>query len=171
MSLPLDDCPLLAAHCQLYEPVVAAVASLAGPPNEVRCPLALGDPVLAAVMQCLAAKLAADGSSSRQRAYGGGSRRSIVPNLPPVDVRSFADLGSFMGTMTIMLATVSTTLQLVLAPLPMLVSAAVQEVARQQGVQEGSAAFDTLVQSALSAGALGAVTDCLLHNSVCCWVL
>lgn len=147
LSLPLDDCPLLAAHCQLYGPVVAA---LAGWPSSSCQELPGG--LRAAVKQCVVAQLAA--FSGRQQAYGGGKRRTIVPSTFPRSVNSLSELQAAMTSMLQIQAQVSPGPQQVLSPLPQLLRAVVQEVAREQAVEKNSPAFDTLIQAGMNAGVL-----------------
>lgn len=172
MSLPLDDCPLLAENCQLYGPVVAAVA---GWPSSSCQELPGG--LLAAIKQCVVAQLAAAGSSSeRQQAYGGGKRCTIVPNRLPPGFYSLSQLDSLMSIYVTGYHHMAPPLQQVRA-LPAMVRAVVQEVAQEQAVEQNSAAFTTLLEAGLTAGVLlGAVvagaddswrTVCVVLR---CWV-
>jgi hypothetical protein len=157
MSLPLDDCPLLAAHCQLYGPVVAAVAGWPSSPSQQ-----LPGGLRAAVKQCVVAQLAAAGSSSgRQQAWGGGRRRTILPNTFPRSINSLPELEATMTSMLHIHFKVSPALQQGLSPLPQLLRAVVQQVAQEQAVERNSPAFDKIIQAGLSAGVLlgAAVTD------------
>jgi hypothetical protein len=149
MSLPLDDCPLLAAHCQVYGPVVAAVAGWPSSPSQ-QLPAGLRT----AVKQCVVAQLAAAGSSSgQQQAYASGKRRTLVPNRLPPGFNSLLEAGTMLQTCVSTYQRVSAFLQQVGA-LPTMVCAVVQEVAQEKAVENTSAAFTTLLEAGMTAGML-----------------
>lgn len=159
-SLPLDDCPLLAARCRGLGPVLEAVAGLqtgsraSVPIAPVVLPLSAG--IKHYTLQQLAATDGGSGGSgSGQPGQGGPRRRTVVPMYQPGGAFTLSGIADKLGMlMQIMFAEMPGQLDLLTGTVPSIVQGVVKQVAKEQVVEKNCVAFNELVEAAVFAGAL-----------------
>jgi hypothetical protein len=153
LNLPLDECPLLSAHCRGFGPLLNAVASWQAPAAIMASGGCLYAPLGPAIKQYVLAQFDAYNSGSpKLEQLGGPRRRTIVPlylargtlQLHDLADRVYAAISSVFNGV----AAAAQPMQRV----PLLVAAAVKEVVKEQVIEKNSPAFDVVMQSGATAG-------------------
>lgn len=152
MNLPLDDCPLLSAHCRGFGPLLNAVAAWQAPAGTTVSGGCMYAPLRPAIKQYVLAQFDAYTSGSpKPEQLGGPRRRSIVPLYHMPGTYQLQDLADRLHAGIVCVFRVRAAAQPA-QRVPSLVAAAVKEVVKEQAIEKSSPAFDVVIQSGAVAG-------------------
>lgn len=154
LNLPLDECPLLSAHCRGIGPLLNVVARWQVPAGSRVPGGCLYAPLRPAIKQYVLAQFDAYSSGSpNPEQLGGPRRRTIVPLYLIQGMYQLHNLTDrVQQAITCLFLDTAAAVQPA-QMVPPLVTAAVKDVVKEQVVEKNSPAFEIVIQSGAIAGA------------------